>query len=534
MLNLNSSNSNVEGITDLTSSISKIDKFLYSIIAILLVIIPIFVFPHVSTLVSPSLLNDPFGTGKKLDVYSYYNFIFLTIGSFLLLVGFLYKIIIEKFVLKNSKFNFIVMGIFMILVISTFLSVNKNFALFGFYERYEGAISYFCYFIVFFVLFNIKLSRKQIIGIILCLTPFLLVNLVLGIAKFFDVSLLNEGYLKFLNLSTKAKFNSDARLITTMYNPNYTSGAASVLFSLFFSLTLFLKDRVHKVIAFILAICSTALIITSTSFGGTLLFLIFLPLIIIVYFWYETKIKLTNILLIFSFVFVTGVTVYFLANYSEDVWYNTVGPFIGNKDPNKPFVAKSYDYSFLTKSVGPIEDNDSSLEFKNKSYTTDYKLPKIPEPGKGAGSGRLYIWQQTLEVFKAHPFFGTGLETLPLVVNQNDPQKIANFNTERLVILNPHSTYLAWLYGGGIFFLLGFVLFILAMGIDFVRNLYKRTDNVIIISFGFAIMAYFMQAALNDTRIGSSFIIWVLIGVFCNQLYESQTVKSKNNSISTQ
>lgn len=524
MINSTNSYLNVDGIADLPPLSSKIDKFLYTIITTMLVIIPIFVFPHESTLVSPSLLGDPFGAGKKIDVFSFYNSIFLIIGSFLLLGGLLFKIILGKFVLKNSKFNYLIMGLFLILILSTFLSVNKHFALFGFYERYEGSISYFCYFVVFFVLLNIELSRKQIIGVILCLIPFLFINLLLGISNLFDLTLLQEGFINYLNIGSKV-FSKDSKLITTLYNPNYASGAASVLFALFFSLMLFLRNKIQKFLIFILALLSVILIIISTSFGGTLLFLIFFPLIIFSIFWHESKLRMINILLIFAFIITSSIALFLLANYSEGVWQNTVGPFIGEKS-SKQTIIPNNNINTIKKSPSiPLEKDDSDLEFKNKSIHSVYKLPELPKPGIGAGNGRVYIWKETLKVFVKHPILGTGLETLPLLFNQNEPQKVANLNTEHLVILNPHSTYLAWLYGGGALTLLGFLIFILTMGIDFVKNIYRRTNNVIIISFGFAIMAYFMQAAFNDTRLGSSFIIWVLIGVFCNQLFASRSVK---------
>ncbi|MEH7526430.1 hypothetical protein V7149_24670, partial [Bacillus sp. JJ1503] len=140
--------------------IMRIDKILLIGLMLMILVIPLVVRVHFADFVSPQVTGSDIDTGSKSDIFTYYKFALLIIGTSILSLVFLYKVFAVGYVIPKSKIN-IFAGIFLITVIlSGMFAPHKTLALVGMYNRHDGTISYICYIVLFFIAANIKYSPK--------------------------------------------------------------------------------------------------------------------------------------------------------------------------------------------------------------------------------------------------------------------------------------------------------------------------------------------------------------------------------------
>ena len=153
------------------------------------------------------------------------------------------------------------------------------------------------------------------------------------------------------------------------------------------------------------------------------------------------------------------------------------------------------------------------------AYTTDFDLPDyFPKPGISPGTGRLYIWKDTLRLIMRKPLTGYGMDTLSYAFPQNDLEKVAGMGSYDIYITKPHNIYIAYAYGAGIPALLAFLLLNILGAAAFLRYFISRKksreapDLMIMCSLlGWA--AYLVQAFVNDDLISTAPLWWTLLGV---------------------
>lgn len=153
----------------------------------------------------------------------------------------------------------------------------------------------------------------------------------------------------------------------------------------------------------------------------------------------------------------------------------------------------------------------------------------LPKPGISAGSGRTYIWRKTWELIKERPFFGYGLGSLELYVDNNDLQKVAGLWYENSIITKPHSYYLSIAYGIGIPGLLLFLALVFYHVVDMFRLWMKKNQSVnyIQLSLFLGVLTFMVQALFNDTVIGMSLIFWIIFGVSVGVVKQMQRANNE-------
>jgi len=502
---LNSTN-HVLPDTEKDIEIKKIDRVLTIGLSLLILIVPLIVRAHFGDFVSPQVTGTDMDTGVKSDIFTYYKFVVLVIGTVLLGMIFLYKVFAVGYVIPKSKLNILV-GIFTItIILSAVFSPNKTVALFGMYNRHDGTISYLCYIALFFIAANIRYTSKSIKWIIYSIVPFVIINAVLGLLLLYGKDVFQWDWVNrmvFGNLPDGSEINEGSKFWSTLNNPNYISGFAGCLTALFFTLAVLKENLVEKGLLLVISLASFSVILTSLSTSGFVIFIIALLLILIFAIISKSKIKNLSVYMVGIIGFSLILNIYAIKN--PIVWQESVGFFI-SKNP----------YTEIQKSIGLLED--ISIESTVSAAENDFKLKELPSYGVSAGSGRVYIWGKTIKLISDKPLLGYGLDTFAYHFPQDDPEKISGLGKFNIITDKPHNLFMGLAYGAGIIsaisliFLIGFIL------IKWLINLFKGKGSHEFFAVGIMIISFVFQAMFNDSIIGFTNTIFILLGVLVSLL----------------
>lgn len=491
----------------------RIDKILTIGLLLLILIVPLVIRVHFSDFVSPQVTGTDMDSGQKSDIFTFYKFITLLIGTSLLTLIFLYKVFFVGYAIQKSKIN-IFTGLFTItIVLSAVFAPNKTLALFGMYNRHEGTLTYLCYIALFFIASNIQYTTKQLKWFVYILYPFVIINTLLGLLSFFGIDILKSDFGKtilYSGLPEGSNLNEGSKLISTINHGNYVSGIAAVFIALFGSMAIMEKRVRTKVIYLVITTLSFIMLLTSFASSGFVTLIALLPIILIAFFKIQRKknfaITFASLIILFTAAFIP------MAKYEPRVWDETFGFFVESNPFDKQEV--SFDLTKQNNSAGV------SLLSNNRAFAKEpeFKFPNLPEAGVAAGTGRAYIWEKSIEMIEERPLFGYGLDTFVYHFDQNDPQKHANLVEGYSVIVDkPHNLYVALAFGSGIFALLGLVGIIVTILSKSIKQLWsdkiKSDQSVILIAIVMGLIAYITQSLFNDSIIGTALLFWIPLGL---------------------
>ncbi|WP_017756553.1 O-antigen ligase family protein [Calidifontibacillus oryziterrae] len=527
---------------DLKESVT-IDKTIYILLLTALLIVPLFIKAHIFEYVSPKLTF--LSSGMQADIFSYYKYIILAIITVIIGILFIYKIMFLQYEIKKSYTNLFIGILAVVVILSAIFSPYKSLALHGMYNRHEGTLTFMCYFALFFVAANMKFSVKQMQGFLYTLYPFVIINMILGLALFNEKDLLEVGWITSLILGSipeGAQVSEGAKLWATVSNPNYISGIGSVMAVLFLTWAIFDKNKIRSAVNVVVALMSFVTVLTSFSTSGFLTMLVLLPIVLILIFLHNRKIQ--SFVVLSAFI-VLATSVYVpMVKENPRVWRETLG-FMSIENPFEKQQAtvkvenknEAINYSLLNKQIEFNNvKNSNELKLENgirnvfhpyRVYAEDeinneiqkFEIPVLPERGRSSGSGREYIWEKTFETAMKRPIFGYGLDTFTYVFPQDEIDKISGLNKYNVVVDKPHNLYLGLLIGSGIIALLVFVLLVASVllnGARFIWNREKIEAEIapLTIAFFTASIAYLIQGLVNDSVVGSAVIFWILLGAF--------------------
>ncbi|NSL52042.1 O-antigen ligase family protein [Calidifontibacillus erzurumensis] len=520
-----------------------VDKIIFGMLIIILAILPLITRLKVTYFISPLISQNPnLGSSTVGDVFTYYKFIFLIFTTSILLILFLYRTFGIGIPIKKSIINLPLAFLSLFVTLSAVFAPYKSLALVGMYNRHEGAITYLCYFTLLFIASNLTYTKKMLHKIIYALYPLAIVNAVLGLLGFYGIELINNSFIRALLFPSdiqEESITAGSNFITTINHGNYVSGISAVLITIFLMMFILDKNKIRQALNGFMAILTFAMLLSSLSRSGFLTFVIILPILAILLVRSSEKLKSYSKLAIqltaFAIIFVV------MASNNPKVWDESIGMFISNN----PFV-KEEQASRISLQAAQVEmfnqnnklnnsiiningyktfvlDQLNKKEFVSKVYaeTNDetnetFPLPKLPEPGVGPGSGRLFIWENTLELVKQRPLMGYGLDTFVFHFPQYDPDKIANIETHTVIVDKPHNLYINILYGSGVLALLALLAL---FGIFFVKGLKRiftqkldHEEAIVFISLFIGWLAYLVQALFNDSVIGTAPVFWVVFG----------------------
>ncbi|WCK54282.1 O-antigen ligase family protein [Aneurinibacillus sp. Ricciae_BoGa-3] len=500
-----------------------VDKNITNIFIAMLLIIPLITRTAIVSHVSPVIGDPILQTAMKADVFTYYKFIFLVIGTLLLIGFFLYKTLAKDYIVSAGYMNLPLALLFLLIACSAVVAPYKSLGLFGQYNRHEGTIAYLCYFAMFFIAANVAYTEKKLRALFYALYPVIIINTVLGLLYFYGVNLLKYSFIQSLILPPEIKASAikgGSAFNSTLNNPNYVSGIASVFLVLTLVKSLFESSLLHKTIALAMSILSFALLLTSLSTSGFLTFIVLLPIVVILIIAGMTPGHSFATLLV-ALVLYGGVYIQ-MEQHNPAVWTNTFGFFAGQKADGTPTSSQVVSTSELAAEISPFA--------LSKVYAADATSPQddfnLPQPGWSAGTGRTYIWKNTIELIKHRPLLGYGLDTLAYQFPQNDVNKISNLHDATTIVDKPHNMYLGLAFGSGVIALLAFLWLLVRHMWAYLSVLRYRITNEkekILAALFAGWCAYLIQGLFNDSINGTSLIFWILFGVSVSLIKELNT-----------
>lgn len=496
------SNNIAKPVTEDEIEIRKIDKILTIGLLLLILIVPLVVRAHLSDFASPQVTGTDMDSGQKSDIFTYYKFIILLIGTSLLTLIFLYKVFFVGYAIPKSKLNIFTGILAVMIVLSAVFAPNKTLALFGMYNRHEGTLTYLCYIALFFIASNIQYTMKQLRWFVYILYPFVIINTLLGLLSFFGIDILKYDLGKsilFSGLPEGSSINEGSKFLATINHGNYVSGFAAVLIGLFLTWALLDKNKVRSVINLFFALAAFAMLLGSLSSSGFVTLLVILPVMVLLIL--KTKNKKQFITVLVSFLIIGSGIYTIMAKHNPQVWNETFG-VIANSNPFED-AKQVFNWDKLMVDKAYADEK------------AEYKLPDLPESGVGPGSGRLYIWEKTWGLIKERPLFGYGLDTMPYHFPQDDPGKHANIETYQVVVDKPHNMYVGVAYGSGIIALISLLLLFGCVVVTRIKQI--KDSNGLDIAITIGCLTYMLQALFNDTLIGTALFFWVSFGMLARK-----------------
>jgi hypothetical protein len=492
---------------------TSIDSKIMAILIGMLVIIPLITRTAILTHISPAIGDATLQSGMKADVFTYYKFVLLQIGTVLLLCFFLYKTLGKGYLIPKNYMNLPTALLVLIIAITTLTAPYKSLALFGQYNRHEGTLAYLCYLAIFFITANVVYSEKKLRAFFFALYPVVIINAVLGLLYFYGVDLLKLSFVQSLILPPDLQGNairSGSAFNSTLNNPNYVSGISAVFAVIFLVKAVFDKSLLHKGIDVLLSVLSFALLLTSLSTSGFLTFIVLLPVIVILIIAGVKPGRSFATLLVA--LILNGCVYAVLEPHNPAVWTNTFGFFAGQKADAPAISTRVVNPSDIAAEISPFS-LDAVYAADGKQAQDEFNLPN---PGWAAGTGRVYIWKQTIGLIKQRPLLGYGLDTLAYEFPQNDVNKISNLNDSNTVVDKPHNMYLGLAYGSGVLALAAFLWLIgrhIWAYLSVLRYRITNEKEIVLAALFAGWAAYLVQGLFNDSINGTSLIFWIIFGV---------------------
>ncbi|MBK3497130.1 O-antigen ligase family protein [Viridibacillus sp. YIM B01967] len=477
---------------------ASINRWLFILLLAAIAVIPLLIGGAKSEVIGPKITDIiALTSGKKSDFYTHYKAILLMCISALAVVLMLIKILFFDGSIRKTKVN-VCIGIFVVgIILSTIFSPSASIALWGQYNRSDGAITYICYLILFFVALNIEYPKKAIEYMMAALYPFVLLNTVLITMYFYGHDALQYGAFKrmmILFLPEGFSINEGATILGTLNQMNYMSGMFAIMTVMYLAWAIIDSHKARSVINAVVASICIGIMFMSLSTSGFLTVVVISPILI----WLTIKGNHTKqaIIALSVFLVLSVPLFHILSSHNERVWTESFG-FIVKKNP-------------YIEEVTAI--NLAPFEAKVYAANSKFELPILPQSGTAAASGRAYIWSKAIDMVMERPVFGYGLDTIMYYFPHYSLDARANMISETTIVDKPHSLYVGILYGTGI---VGFIGFICLVGIIIflsLKQVYKEySSSHTILAVG--VIAYFIQALFNDSLPGTSATLWAISGI---------------------
>lgn len=483
-------NSNIKSkLLSLLKNFANIDNLLWAGILLLVFIVPNIVRYIPVLYISPVIGDTIQPTAIVKDVFTIWKYIFLFYGSIILLVLFGYKLFIKKDQLQPSVFNVLLFFFAALILVSCFNAEYVYIAYKGTHKRAMGGLLYCCYAFLFMLSANLTFSKRKLDLLLYTLSFSALFQAIIALLYFYGFDILQvRAFQNFLVPGGgQITFDQGSYFCTPLANPNYASGFGAVLTSIFLGMAVFQNELKVKIIYIVFSAVSFALILASLSTSGFLtMFLIFIIMLFLIIRAESPRKAL--------FTLVTALVIF------SGIW--------GIMYSYNPRVAKE-SVAFIPKISAELKDTKVSDDPLQKEFN-------LPAQGRSGGSGRIYIWQETLKLIKEKPLLGYGMDTLVYYFPHNDINKNSGLGGFWGIVDKPHNLYLGIAFGGGLLTLAAFILMAVVYSMKYFK-IYLSGINTIekkyLTVFFLGWTAYLIQGLFNDPRIGSFFVYWLFFGI---------------------
>ncbi|WP_336496402.1 O-antigen ligase family protein [Psychrobacillus sp. FJAT-51614] len=503
----------------------KIDKWIFYIIVTTIMLVPLLIGGKVTEIISPLIDNNVLlESGRKVDLFTYLKFITLFILTFLALVLFLYKLYFLDYRLPQRKILWFFVIFLIAITISTLFSPTISIALFGQYNRTDGAISYICYTLLMFISMHINYPKKIVEYVIYAFYPLVIINFVITTMNFFDHDILQYKLVQnalTLSFPDGITLNEGSELVGTLNHWNYMSGMFSVITVMLLAWAIVDTKTIRKVINFIFALLSITTMLIAMSASGFVTFICMVP--ILIWLTFKSLNKKISVITLTVFLVLTGSIIHLLSIKDPEAWDESIGFFVSvNPYSEEQSTGTSYESNFK-----------APLLFGNKVSAAEEKfsLPVLPENNWGAGTGRIYIWVETLKLLQDRPLFGYGLDTLMYNFPHYNIEAQGNLN-ELTIVDKPHNFYMGVLYGTGVMGFIGFMGIIINIAWKSLKVIlrYNSSQDSFLIVLCIAWTAFLIQALFNDSLPGTTSPLFIVAGIIGALFYKVEVQNTESNT----
>lgn len=189
------------------------------------------------------------------DFSSYYKAIYLLAATMIALILFFTLYIRNEILVQKENKYYIPMAIYSILaVISALFSANKQVALIGFIELYQGIFVLLSYIVLMFLLINYTYNEKNIKLFTYAFTALIITEGLLGVGEYFGIDFLRSSFGTWL-ITPKSlqgislKFTSAEHTIYgTLYNSNFVGSFGAMMLPLSMALYLSTSDKKKSIL----------------------------------------------------------------------------------------------------------------------------------------------------------------------------------------------------------------------------------------------------------------------------------------------
>lgn len=386
------------------------------------------------------------------------------------------KYIVEKKKSIKNIANIPILVYAGLIIISSIVSKHQDLVYWGFPQRLEGCFALLSYIIVYFAAFYL-IKRKKLYSIIYVLLAFISIVSIIGILEFYGLSPLNQSF-KIIRVGNNFK----AAIYSTIGNQNFIGSLLSLCLMVSIILFVSWKNKFQKLFFFMTSVfIYSCLIVTRTRSA-------WLATIscVIIFLFFLIKKKFIKIvwkkLLVLAMVFL--IITFFITITSE------------GRIASKFFA--------LIKDVKRIELASENMD--------------------SLGSGRIYIWKNTIPLLKEYFLFGSGPDTFSRVFPYNEEEYLKIFGDSYVLVDKAHNEFLQIGVTTGIPSLLAYLLFIAVIifkngKIIFKLDFFNKYDSLILASI-MGCIAYLIQSFFNISVVSVAPIYWMMLGINQNLVFK--------------
>lgn len=390
---------------------------------------------------------------------------------------------------KELKFDLIdktLIAFYILIVISTFFSIDIPKSIWGENNRYEGLLTFTVYFLTYYCAkyyfaYDKKLKIFAIITV--CITS------IIAIMQYYNIFPLYYLY-DALNIPYSSGFAS-----STFGNSNFLGSFLSIAVTIFMALYITKGNKSYLMVSY-LSFYALIVGMARSSWVGLGIASIFGIIYVI---------KNRNKEIIKKACYITiGFVMIF-------VWILNAPELITN---NLPYYSKEMSLENRIKLI----NDEITFAVENKELKDTF------------GSGRIEIWRMVLKTIAMHPIIGSGPDTLARSLLINVPNDAMNYIERTNTYADKaHNEYLQIAATIGIPALIVYLAF-LAQLLSKQKDMFRNNASFIFI---IPIIAYLAQAFFNISTIGVAPIFWFLLGLiqnekFKNVLLQAKLLKDKN------
>lgn len=490
------------------------DKWILRILLVFIGVMPLIVLGHTEAVLSPIITNVTIlGSGTKGELFTHFKVLLVILTTIIVSIMFLVKVFFMEGIVKPTWLNYFLSSLGIFIVIATIFSPTITIALYGQAERSEGAITWICYLILIFISMNINYPKKVVSHLGYVLLPFVYINLLITIISFSGNNILNNNVVNRVLTSTLPSGTSlgeNSQLIGTLNQWNYMSGMFAIITAFYLTWAVLEKHYLHKIVAFITSCATFAILLIAMSTNGFLTLVCVLPFILFLAFR-TFKIKL-NLAVVAAFLLMGSFTLHILSSHNEKVWLESVGFFLKGVNPYAEVIEEPVSYK---KDLF----EDFSLLSKVSASSNEFELPVLPDPSWGPGTGRIYIWTETLKLVQDRPLLGYGIDTIIYHFPHYQLEAQGNLN-EVTIVDKPHNIYLGVLFGTGVFGFIMFVILCLYIFKESIRTILKKSR---LAPLAMACIAFLIQAMFNDSTPAIMALFIIFAGILISNSFEENT-----------